>query len=170
MKIIKKILWVLLAVFIIIQFIRPKKNESTEVLASDISKTYMVPSDVNTILVKACNDCHSNNTKYPWYNNFQPVAWWLNNHVNDGKRHLNFNDFTSMRVARQYKRLNDCIEEVKEGGMPLYSYTWIHKDAILTETEKQTLYNWCNTVRDSIKAKYPADSLVMPKKKPEASK
>ena len=54
--------------------------------------------------------------------------------------------------------------------MPLYSYTWIHKDAILTETEKQTLYNWCNTVRDSIKAKYPADSLVMPKKKPEASK
>lgn len=170
MKIIKKILWVLLAVFIIIQFIRPKKNESTEVLASDISKTYMVPSDVNTILVKACNDCHSNNTKYPWYNNFQPVAWWLNNHVNDGKRHLNFNDFTSMRVARQYKRLNDCIEEVKEGGMPLDSYTWIHKDAILTETEKQTLYNWCNTVRDSIKAKYPADSLVMPKKKPEASK
>ena len=170
MKIIKKILWVLLAVFIIIQFIRPKKNESTEVLASDISKTYMVPSDVNTILVKACNDCHSNNTKYPWYNNFQPVAWWLNNHVNDGKRHLNFNDFTSMRVARQYKRLNDCIEEVKEGGMPLDSYTWIHKDAILTETEKLTLYNWCNTVRDSIKAKYPADSLVMPKKKPEASK
>jgi len=170
MKIIKKILWVLLAVFIIIQFIRPKKNESTEVLASDISKTYMVPSDVNNILVKACNDCHSNNTKYPWYNNFQPIAWWLNNHVNDGKRHLNFNDFTSMRVARQYKRLNDCIEEVKEGGMPLDSYTWIHKDAILTETEKQTLYNWCNTVRDSIKAKYPADSLVMPKKKPEASK
>ena len=170
MKIFKRILWALFAVFIIIQVIHPKKNESTEVLASDISKSYAVPTEVNTILAKACNDCHSNNTRYPWYNNIQPVAWWLNNHVNEGKQHLNFNDFTSMRVARQYKRLNDCMEEVKEGGMPLSSYTWIHKDAILTDSEKQTFNNWCTAVRDSIKARYPADSLVMPKKKPEASK
>ena len=170
MKIVKKILLALLFLFIAIQFFHPKKNESTAVLSSDISKSYAVPTEVNTILAKACNDCHSNNTRYPWYNNIQPVAWWLNNHVNDGKRHLNFSDFTSMRVARQYKRLNDCMEEVKEGGMPLDSYTWIHKDAILTETEKQTFNNWCTAVRDSIKVRYPADSLVIPKKKPEASK
>lgn len=165
MKIVKKILLALLVVFIIIQFIHPKKNQSTEILATDISKTYAVPKDVETILAKACNDCHSNNTKYPWYNNIQPVSWWLNNHVKDGKRHFNLSDFTSARIARQYKKLDDCIKEVKEGGMPLDSYTWIHKNAILTDAEKQSLYNWCNTVRDSIKAKYPADSLVLPKKK-----
>jgi hypothetical protein len=165
MKIIKKILWVLLAAFIIIQFFRPTKNQSIEVLSSDISRNYQVPAEVQTILAKACNDCHSNNTYYPWYNNFQPVAWWLNNHVMDGKRHLNFSEFTTMRVAKQYKRMNDCIETIKKNEMPLESYTWIHKDAILNETEKQILYAWCNTVRDSIKAKYPADSLVMPKRK-----
>lgn len=170
MKIVKKILVALLVVFIIIQFIHPKKNQSTEILATDISKTYAVPKDVETILAKACNDCHTNNTLYPWYNNIQPVAWWLQNHVNEGKGHLNFSDFTSMKVARQYKRLDDCIKEVKEGGMPLDSYTWIHRNAILTDAEKQSLYNWCNTVRDSIKAKYPADSLVLPKKKIEDSK
>ncbi len=165
MKIIKKILWVLLAAFIIIQFFHPTKNQSIEVLPTDISRNYQVPADVQTILAKACNDCHSNNTHYPWYNNFQPVAWWLNNHVLDGKRHLNFSEFTTMRVAKQYKRMNDCIETIKKNEMPLESYTWIHKDAILNDSEKQTLYAWCNTVRDSIKAKYPADSLVMPKKK-----
>jgi hypothetical protein len=165
MKIVKKILWVLLAAFIIIQFFHPAKNQSIEVLPSDISRNYQVPAEVQTILAKACNDCHSNNTHYPWYNNIQPVAWWLNNHVLDGKRHLNFSDFTAMRVAKQYKRMNDCIETIKKNEMPLDSYTWIHKDAILNETEKQTLYAWCNTLRDSIKAKYPADSLVMPKKK-----
>ena len=165
MKIIKKILWVLLAAFIIILFFHPTKNQSIEVLPTDISRNYQVPADVQTILAKACNDCHSNNTHYPWYNNFQPVAWWLNNHVLDGKRHLNFSEFTTMRVAKQYKRMNDCIETIKKNEMPLESYTWIHKDAILNDSEKQTLYAWCNTVRDSIKAKYPADSLVMPKKK-----
>jgi hypothetical protein len=165
MKIVKKILWVLLAAFIIIQFFHPAKNQSIEVLPSDISRNYQVPAEVQTILAKSCNDCHSNNTHYPWYNNIQPVAWWLNNHVLDGKRHLNFSEFTTMRVARQYKRMNDCIETIKKNEMPLDSYTWIHKDAILNDSEKQTLYAWCNTLRDSIKAKYPADSLVMPKKK-----
>lgn len=165
MKILKKILLTLLVVLIIIQFFHPKKNQSTEILATDISKTYVVPKDVETIFSKACNDCHSNNTIYPWYNNIQPVAWWLQNHVNDGKRHLNFSDFTSSKIARQYKKLDECIKEVKDGEMPLESYTWIHKNAILTDTEKQTLYNWANAVRDSIKAKYPADSLVLPKRK-----
>jgi hypothetical protein len=165
MKFFKKILLALFLLLIAIQFIHPKKNESTEVLATDISKTYVVPADVQTILAKACNDCHSNNTKYPWYNNIQPVAWWLNDHVNDGKRHLNFSEFGSYRIARQYKKLDECIDEVKEGDMPLSSYTWIHKDAILTETEKQSLYTWFTAVRDSIKLKYPADSLVLPKRK-----
>ena len=134
MKIIKKILWVLLAAFIIIQFFHPTKNQSIEVLPTDISRNYQVPADVQTILAKACNDCHSNNTHYPWYNNFQPVAWWLNNHVLDGKRHLNFSEFTTMRVAKQYKRMNDCIETIKKNEMPLESYTWIHKDAILNDS------------------------------------
>jgi len=164
-KIIIKILSAVFLLFVAIQFIHTEKNVSTTVSANDISKQYAVPAAVDTILAKACYDCHSNNTRYPWYNNFQPVSWWLGGHIKDGKRHLNFNEFTNMRIARQYKRLNDCIETVKENEMPLQSYTWIHKNAILTDAEKETLFNWCNAVRDSMKARYPADSLVMPKKK-----
>ncbi len=160
---IKKILIGLLIIFVVMQAFRPAKNISGD-KTKDISVSYVVPEDVKAILAKACNDCHSNTTRYPWYAEIQPAAWWLNSHINDGKRHLNFNEFDGYRIARQYKRLADCIEEVKEGGMPLSSYTLIHKDAILTDAEKQTLFNWCEIVRDSIKAKYPADSLVIKKK------
>jgi hypothetical protein len=164
-KIILRLLLVLVAIFIIIQFIRPAKNQSTTTLATDIKLHYPVSANVESILAKACYDCHSNNTRYPWYNNIQPVAWFLDDHVRSGKRHLNFSDFTSMRVAKQYKRMDDCKEQIKEGEMPLESYTLIHRDAILTDAEKDTLYNWFDAVRDSIKARYPADSLIMPKRK-----
>jgi hypothetical protein len=108
MKFLKRLGLVLLAILVIIQFFHPAKNQSTEVLPTDIAKVYVAPApDVDVILKKACNDCHSNNTVYPWYNNVQPVAWWLNNHIENGKRHLNFSDFGSMRIARQNKRFTD---------------------------------------------------------------
>jgi hypothetical protein len=83
---IKKILLVLLAALIIIQFIRPKENHSDKLSANDITRHYTVPDTVLSILQRSCYDCHSNNTSYPWYNRIQPVAWWLNSHVKDGKR------------------------------------------------------------------------------------
>ena len=164
MKIIKRIGWVLLILLLVAQAFRPAKNDSKD-KSKDISNRYAVPDSVKTILAKACNDCHSNETKYPWYANLQPVAWWLNDHIKDGKRHLNFNEFDGYRIARQYKKLEECIEEVKEGEMPLSSYTLIHKEAVLSDAEKQTLFSWCENIRDSIKAHYPADSLVIKRKK-----
>jgi hypothetical protein len=152
----------LLVILLFLQAYRPAKNDSNK-LDNDISKSYAVPDDVKQILAKACYDCHSNNTTYPWYNNIEPVGIWLANHVNDGKRHLNFNEFSSYKIARQYKKLDECIQEVKENEMPLESYTWIHKEAKLNEIEKQKLFDWCTSVRDTIKARYPADSLVLPK-------
>jgi hypothetical protein len=164
-KALKYIGIVLLVVLVVIQFIHPAKNIAATPAAHHISKLYAVPADVEQTLVKACYDCHSNNTKYPWYSYVQPVVWWLNSHIKDGKRHLNFDEFTTYRIARQYKKLEECIEETKEGEMPLESYTLIHKNAVLTDAEKLSFTAWCETVRDSIKAKYPADSLVLPKKK-----
>jgi hypothetical protein len=154
----------LLVILLLLQAYRPAKNDSNK-MDNDISKSYVVPDDVKQILAKACNDCHSNNTTYPWYSNIQPVRFWLDYHVNDGKKHMNFNEFNSYQIARQYKKLDECIEQVKEGEMPLDSYTWIHTEAKLSDIEKQKLFDWCTSMRDSIKARYPADSLVLPKRK-----
>ena len=88
---IKKILLVLLIIFVVIQFIRPEKNIHPGPQPADISTLYPIPADVDSILFVACKDCHSNNTRYPWYNNLQPVAWFLDNHVRDGKNSFNLN-------------------------------------------------------------------------------
>ena len=162
---VKRILIALLIVFVAIQFFRPARNLSGE-SSMDIRKKYAVPDSVDRILTRACNDCHSNTTRYPWYDKVQPVSWWMASHVKDGKRHLNLNSFTALSAARQKKRMEDCIEQIDSGEMPLNSYLWMHKDAALSEADKATLKHWCQGVIDSIKAHYPADSLVLPKRKP----
>lgn len=163
--ILKRFFQLLLVAFVAIQFFRPTKNlaNGPQALAKDITTIHAVPSDVQAILQKACNDCHSNNTNYPWYSYIQPVAWWLNDHIVDGKKHLNFSEFAGYNLRRQYHKLEEIEEQVKENEMPLSSYTLIHKDAKLTEAEKQALYSWVNTLRDSMKAVYPIDSLVRKK-------
>ena len=159
-KIFKRILIALLIIFIAIQFIRPAKNQSEGISANDISTKYPVPDSIQAILKVACYDCHSNNTRYPWYNQIQPVTWWLNSHVMDGKRGLNFSEFTSYRIKKQFRRLNDINELVKKNEMPLSSYTLIHTDAKLSDRQKLALANWTSALKDTIKAHYPADSLL----------
>ena len=151
--------WLFLIALIIIQFFRPEKNIHPVEQPNSISKKFAVSADVKTILDKACMDCHSNNTRYPWYNNIQPVAWWLNNHVKDAKRELNFDEYINRRPRFQYRRMEQTIELVKEKEMPLDSYTWIHKDAILTDVEKTKLYDWAKSVMTALEAEYPIDSL-----------
>ena len=159
----KKILLVLLIALIIIQFIHPKPNKSSGNQTNYIGNTFSVPDDVKPILVKACNDCHSNNTRYPWYSNIQPVDWWLTNHINEGKKHLNFDDYTSRNLRSQYNKMKQTINELKENTMPLNSYTWIHKDAILTDAEKNKLMGWAKGIMDTMESKYPLDSLIRKK-------
>lgn len=158
-KFFKRLFLVLLLAFIVIQFFRPAKNKSGGISKNDITALYAVPQDVQTILKTSCYDCHSNNTVYPWYAEVQPVAWWLDDHVQDGKKDLNFSEFASYRPRRQYRKLEEINELVKENEMPLNSYLWIHKDAKLSDQQKLTLANWVIAVRDTMKTHYPIDSL-----------
>lgn len=162
-KIFKRTFQILLLAFIVIQFFRPAKNKAEGISNNDISKIYAVPADVQSILKTSCYDCHSNNTVYPWYAEIQPAAWWLADHVKEGKKELNFSEFASYRIGRQYRKLEEINGEVKEDKMPLESYLWIHKNSKLSEQQKLTLANWVTTIRDTIKANYPADSLVRKK-------
>ena len=161
-KVFKTIGWLLLIALIVIQFFRPEKNINPGDQPNAIAKKYIVSADVKAILDKACMDCHSNNTHYPWYNNIQPVAWWLADHVKDGKKELNFDEFTNRRPRFQYRRMQQTIDLVKKEEMPLDSYTWTHKDAILSDDEKTKLYDWAKSVRTALESQYPIDSLKSP--------
>jgi hypothetical protein len=159
----RKILLVLLALFVLIQFVRPAKNRSGDSTRA-MATLYPIPPDVSKILETSCADCHSNKTEYPWYAEVQPVGWWLNNHITGGKRHFNLDDFTGRRIGWQFKKMDDCIEQLNNDEMPLETYTMIHHNARLSPADKQTLIDWCESVKARIKSKYPADSLVMPKR------
>jgi hypothetical protein len=150
----KKIFLVILALLVIIQFIRPARNVSSSTSGNDITKHFTVPEDVNQILKRACNDCHSNNTIYPWYTNIQPVGWWMANHVKEGKGHLNFSEFGGYTPKKQHHKLEEVVEMVKENEMPLDSYTWMHKNAKLTEQEKVLMVNWAEILRKEIASKH----------------
>src|ERR1051325_5884949 len=118
----KRILWILLFAIIVVQFIHPKRNRTTVEQPYAVVKEYPVPDNVHKILVKACNDCHSNNTRYPWYCNFQPMDWWIAGHIREGKGHLNFDEFTNKSPRYQYNKMEGVADEVKKGDMPLNSY------------------------------------------------
>jgi hypothetical protein len=159
----KRILLFLLIVLVVVQFIHPKRNKTDGEQPNYIGKMYTVPEDVHSILAKACLDCHSNNTRYPWYCSFQPFDWWIAGHIRNGKNGLNLDEFINRSLRFQYNKMKDVVDLVKKDEMPLNSYLWIHKDAKLSVDEKSKIINWANAIRDSMKAKYPIDSLVKKK-------
>lgn len=159
----KKIMWVLLVALIAIQFFHPKKNRAEGPQPNYVGIAYAIPENAKSILAKACNDCHSNNTRYPWYAKIQPVDWWLNKHVVEGKKKINFDEYSNKPLRYQYHKMEEVIEMVKEGEMPLNSYTWTHKDAKLTDNEKSILTGWAQSIMDTMKARYPLDSLIRKK-------
>lgn len=160
MKIFKRIALFLLVILIGMQFIRPKKNNAAGPFPNNIATAFPLPDSVSNILKKSCYDCHSNNTKYPWYSIFQPVSGWLNHHIEEGKDEVNFDEFATYKIGRQYRKLLEIKEQLEKDEMPLSSYTLIHKNAKLNEGEKKLLINWAESARSMMRAKYPADSLV----------
>jgi hypothetical protein len=163
MRIVKRILIALLVIFILIQFIRPDTNKHPGVQPNSILSKNPASPQVTAILQKACFDCHSNNTTYPWYSHIQPVAWWMDNHIRDGKKELNFDEFLTYPAKKQFKKIGKAMDEVKEGEMPLPSYTIIHKNAKLTDAEKQAFLLWASQVEKSYD--FPAENNERQEKK-----
>jgi hypothetical protein len=141
-RVIKISLTVIIALFIIIQFIPRDHNESETMLANDISKTFAVPINVGVILKRSCYDCHSNKTNYPFYSRIQPMRYMMDRHVSKGKEELNFNEFGAYSSRKQRSKLRAIGESLDEGSMPISAYTFIHKNAILSKEDKAILMNW----------------------------
>ncbi len=146
MRILINVLLALFGIFILIQFIRPAKNQHRPPFPDDITRSYAIPQEVQTILQQACYDCHSNNTTYPWYAEVQPFGWFLAHHVEDGKKELNFHEYAAYSARRQRNKLKRMKEQIREDKMPLQSYTWMHANAKLTEQQKAAVYRWIDEI------------------------
>ena len=142
----KKTLLVIFIVIIVIQFIRPEKNISNEVV-NDITTVMTVPENIQEIIKTSCADCHSNTTEYPWYSEIAPISWYLASHVNDGKNHLNFSEWATYNNNQKEHIIKDLEKELKSKKMPLNSYLWIHKNAVVSPEQYQILLDWVNTLK-----------------------
>ncbi|WJJ96417.1 heme-binding domain-containing protein [Algibacter luteus] len=150
MKAVKIIAIVLLVAFVGIQFMPVERNQSDGVPKTDFMLVNDVPSDIKNKLQVSCYDCHSNNTQYPWYNKVQPVAWFLEDHIKEGKAELNFNEWADYSDRRKKSKLKSIISQIRDDEMPLTSYTLIHGEAKFSENDKKEITQWLERLMDSI--------------------
>ena len=135
---------------IVIQFFPITLNESDTVPQSDFMKVNQVPATIKNRLQVSCYDCHSNNTNYPWYSKIQPAAWYLDDHIQEGKDELNFNEWATYSDRRKNSKLRSIISQIEEDKMPLDSYTLIHRDAILSDEDKRMIIDYMTALKDSL--------------------
>ncbi len=148
-KTVRLVAILLLVVLLVIQFIRPERNLHSGPQDASLVNHFEVPDTIQNILKTSCFDCHSNNTKYPWYMNVQPVAWFLADHIKEGKSELNFDEFNNYTKRLKLSRLKSIAHSV-EDDMPLWSYTLIHRDAMLTEAQTKLVSDWALRLRTQV--------------------
>src|SRR3989440_6835015 len=152
-RILKWIAIALAVIFVGMQFIRPARSNPPVDQSQTIEAHTQMTPEVASILDRSCRDCHSNKTVWPWYTNVAPISWWLSNHVNDGRRDLNFSDWASLPADRQERKLRQICDEIQDGNMPLSSYLPMHPAARLSDQDKKTLCDWTDGERRRLAAK-----------------
>ncbi len=136
MKLFPKLALGALVLFLLIQVVRPAKTNPP------VTGELVAPPQVQSILRRACYDCHSHETRWPWYADVAPVSWLITWHVADGRKHLNFSTWSAYEPKRQAHKLEEAEEMVASGEMPMAGYVALHPEAKLTEVEKQALLAW----------------------------
>lgn len=147
----KKILVILLVAFVIIQFFRIDKTNPEPTPQLDFLAIKNTPESTAKLIRTGCYDCHSNEARYPWYSNVQPVAWFLQSHIEEARKNLNFSTFATYESKRQANKLSKAADEISQGEMPLDSYVLGHPDAKFTEAQKIEVTKYLNLVESDIR-------------------
>lgn len=146
---IKKVLFIFLIIFCLIQFIRIDKTTKPINTSKDLVAITAPDIEITNILKKACYDCHSNQPTFPWYTNIAPVSWWIKHHIDEGSHHLNFSEWGTFSVKKKNHKIEECVELLESNEMPMNSYTWMHKEAKLTNDERLALVNYFKGLKET---------------------
>jgi hypothetical protein len=137
-KTLKKIAIALVVVLLMAQFVRMDKSNPP--VRSDLT----APAEVTSIVRRACYNCHSNETSWPWYAEIAPVSWLVANDVREGREHLNFSEWGSYDGGTQSHKLRDIAEEVQDGEMPPWYYSVAHGESRLAPSERNRIFSWAS--------------------------
>ena len=146
----KKILYTLLGILIVIQFVPSGRPDNKPVAGSDIHEQMDIPDEVSVILKNACYDCHSQESNYPWYASVAPVSFLVSRDVREGREHLDFSLWKEIPLKKKLKVLGEIGEEIEEGDMPLPIYPPLHPKAKLTQQDRELLVNWTELAAEGL--------------------
>lgn len=141
-KILKIFALLVILGLIVIQFFRPDFTNPPVNAADAIENSMQMPENVRAIIKRSCADCHSHETAYPWYSKIQPSAWFLKDHIDEGRRELNFSVWNTYENRRKKRKLDEMCEQIEIKEMPLPSYLWIHRGARMSDEDIKTLCDW----------------------------
>jgi hypothetical protein len=148
-RVFTRLILVLLFLFLGAQVVRPARTNPPTDPNKSIYKTIEVPKDVQAVFDRACRDCHSHDTTWPWYSNVAPMSWSVISHVNEGREHMNFSNWPA-GPEEAADLLDSSCKEVKQGRMPLGQYLLIHDEAKLTDADKKLLCDWANAAASKL--------------------
>jgi hypothetical protein len=151
-KVLKWTAIILACGFVLLQFSRPARTNPVGEESRALEASLHVTPEVKAIFARACDDCHSNRTRWPWYSHVAPVSWWLTDHVRHGRRHMNFSDWARYNQRDADQMLGEICRLSKMGVMPLSSYTLMHRDAILSPQDVGALCAWSQAEQQRLAA------------------
>ncbi|MCK5782096.1 MAG: heme-binding domain-containing protein [Flavobacteriales bacterium] len=146
MESLKYIFFFFLALFLVIQLKVPEKNQGDLDVVTSFVNNVDTPNNVKAMLTNACYDCHSNNTKYPWYADVAPISWYVAGHVEDGKKRLNFTEWQNYSKDEKQKKLEKISNLIKRRWMPMHEYLGQHPEALMSNDEIAIYSEWFSKV------------------------
>ena|SRR5579862_4082682 len=152
----KNAVFVLIGLLLVSQFVRPARSNPTIDSAKTLEASAHPPPEVVASLDRACRDCHSSETNWPWYTNVAPISWWIVHHVNEGRGEVSLSTWADLTPQRKAKKLEEICEQVQQKKMPTTSYLLIHREAALNDTDRQAICNWTKTERAKLGPLPPA--------------
>jgi hypothetical protein len=138
----------LIILLVVIQFVRPARNNPPEQADARIESHLAMQREVRGIFERSCADCHSNRTEWPWYSNVAPVSWFVAGHVDHARRHMNLSTWTEYDTPKIARILDRMCAFTRDGQMPLASYLFMHGDARLSEEDVQEICGWALAARE----------------------
>ena len=148
----KKLKWAVISLavaFLLLQLTNPARVNPP--VKSDLIASTPPPGPVAATLIAACYDCHSDQTRWPWYSHIAPMSWLIANDVNEGRENLNLSEWPADDAKRAARRLENMSDNIDAGNMPPQKYTAIHADARLTESQRKVMTDWLDAAADKLR-------------------
>ena len=148
----KRIVLGLVVIVAGLQLFRPERTNPPVNPAQAVQAAAVVPPEIDAILRRSCYDCHSSETRWPWYSAVAPMAFGVVEHVTEGRAELNFSEWGAYAPKKRTGLLEKMCEEVREGKMPLKQYLWLHRAATLSEADWKSVCDWSADEADRLAA------------------